>query len=340
MFGLSPLPRSLAAALRDANDPKLEVRLGALRDLVRYARSGESEAKAALGRALADPADEVRASAALALADADVQDHLATLVSMAQHDRASRARQFALLALGELGNVGSEALAAALKAACSSDVAAERFQALLSLHQVAPAACEPALLASLVDPDPEVRKLGFRIAEAHYADAHPLPELVRARARSALGGADLKVRAAAALLLGRYGDTSGEEMLLLLLARRVPGASSEDEQAAIDLAGELSLQAARPALARRAFAWLARDPLAYDARIALARMGDARARDGIVRDLDAWTFHARTLAVVAAGRARLTEAKPRLYALLAAPERADAVAVREALTLLGAEPPP
>jgi hypothetical protein len=156
----------------------------------------------------------------------------------------------------------------------------------------------------------------------------------------ALGGADLKVRAAAALLLARYGDTSGEEVLLLLLARGVPGVGVEDEQAAIELAGELSLEAARPALARRAFGWLARDALAYDARIALARMGDERARDSILRALGAWTFHARTLAVVAAGRARLSEAKPRLYELLGPPERADAMAVREALTLLGAEPAP
>ncbi|HEY8947226.1 MAG TPA: HEAT repeat domain-containing protein, partial [Polyangiaceae bacterium] len=80
------------------------------------------------------------------------------------------------------------------------------------------------------------------------------------------------------------------------------------------------------------------DPFSYDARIALARLGDARAKSAILRGLGAWSFDARTLAVAAVGRARLREARDVLIAWMESPERADPTAVREALARLDAEP--
>jgi hypothetical protein len=100
----------------------------------------------------------------------------------------------------------------------------------------------------------------------------------------------------------------------------------------------LGLVKAEPLLERRAFSKWSRDPASFHARVALARLGNQRAKDAILRGLDAWTFASRTLAVAAAGRAGLVEARPRIEALAKTPGRADATAVQEALRLLEAEP--
>jgi HEAT repeat protein len=110
---------------------------------------------------------------------------------------------------------------------------------------------------------------------------------------------------------------------------------SEDEQAAIVLAGELGLRDAVPSLERRAWRGFGRGrSFAYEARIALAKMGDARARAAIVRGLSAYSRDARTLAVVAAGRASVAEALPLILAMRADESRAEPTAVDEALRAL------
>lgn len=339
MFGLSPLPRTLNAALRDFEDPKLRVRLAALRDLVRHARDGSTEAERALERALADPLADIRAAAAVALADAERAHGVEALTRLATDDPEPQVRQMALLALGELGSKEDPAVLAALKRASRAELPAERFQATLALHQLDAPEAEAAILAGMEDEDPEVRRLAFRVARAHFEDARALPDTVRTRARAALGASEPEVRRAAAFALADFGDTSGKGVLLELLSGRGPRASVEDHQAAIELAAELGLEEARPLLARRAFARFLRDPLAYDARIALARLGDERAKAEILNALSAWTRDGRTLAVAAVGRARLGEARARLVELLDRPERADPTAVREALALLDESEP-
>jgi HEAT repeat protein len=333
MFELGLLPRSLAAALRDLGNPKPDVRLSALGDLKRYARAGEQPAASALLDALKDADEGVRAAAALALADANVGFAVTRLLELAEADVSSRVRQMALLGLGELGSQDHVAVLDALEAALSAEAAAERFQALLALHQLDPERAERGVVEGTVDPDAEVRRLSFRIAEAHWSE-RTLPELVSARAKAALTEANGRVRAAAALLLAHFGDASGEAALLELLAGKVPDAGPDDEQAAIEAAAELGIRAAIPSLERRAFAWFARDSQAYHARIALARLGDARARAMILRGLEAWTFGARTLSVAAVGKARLVEARRRLETFLSRPDRADPSTVREALAEL------
>jgi HEAT repeat protein len=79
---------------------------------------------------------------------------------------------------------------------------------------------------------------------------------------------------------------------------------------------------------------VARDPFAWQARVALARLGHDRARQGILKGLRAWTRDVRTLAVAAAGRARLTEARALIETMRGDPERADPEAVEVALGLL------
>lgn len=334
MFPFASGPRSLAAALRDLHDPKLSVRLSAMRDLVRHARAGEAQAVEALSQVLEDPEEAIRAEAALALADADARSAIELLARVARQDVSVRARQMALLALGELGAVDSAAALAVLGAARRSAEPAERFQALLALHQLRAPGADEAILEGMVDVDPEVRRLAFRVARAHFDPEGGVPPQARSLAATALNDDDLAVRVAAALALAEFGDASGKAILLDLVRGRVPRASAEDEQAAIELVADLEIDEARAPLARRAFARLFRDPFAYEARIALARMGDPRAKAAILRSLGALRFEARTLAVVAVGRARLQEARPRLLEWLDRPERADPNAVRDALAAL------
>jgi len=335
MFELGSLPRSLAAALRDLGNPRPDIRLSALGDLKRHARSGEQAAASALLEALKDTDEGVRAAAALALADANVSFAVTRLLELVEADVSSRVRQMALLGLGELGSQDHVAVLDALEAALSAEAPAERFQALLALHQLDPERAERGVLEGTVDPDAEVRRLSFRIAEAHWSERE-LPALVCARAKAALTEPSGRVRAAAALLLAHFGDVSGEAALLELLAGKVEGSGPDDEQAAIEAAAELGIRAAIPALERRAFAFFGRDPQGFHARIALARLGDARARAVILRGLEAWTFGTRTLSVAAVGKAGLVEARRRLEAFLSRPDRADPTAVREALAALDA----
>jgi len=340
MLGLAPLPRTLRAALRDVTHDKLEVRRSALADLVRHAREGETEAADALARVLeGDAAPELRAEAALGLADADVRSAVDALVRAAENDPAVRVRQLALLALGELSDAAHEGAIRALTKARHDAEAAVRFQALLGLHQLGLEEADAAIVEGTVDPDAEIRRLSYRIAESHFGAAGTLPALVRARARAALDDAHSGVRAAAALCLGHFGDRSGEAILVALAAGTHPGATLEDEQQAIFLVGELALGAASAALARRAFGWFRRDPLAFEARVALARLGDARAAASILDGLRARSYRKRTLAAAAAGRARLEAARPALLALAEQPDRAEPAVVRDALDRLDGRAP-
>ena len=117
----------------------------------------------------------------------------------------------------------------------------------------------------------------------------------------------------------------------------------EDEQACVELAGDLHMDEALPHLERRAWgprrilrsviAWGAGDrtSCAWHARIALARLGHERARAEILADLSSRRRERREAAVVAVGRARLSEARTVLETL---GESVDAALVREALVRL------
>ena len=338
MLGLAPLPRNLAAALRDARHEKPAVRASALSDLVRLARNGEIEASNELLRLLEhEPLDDLRARTAMGLADAEVHRARDALLARLENDTSASVRQFAVLALGELAEPGDASVARVLVEAARDSEAPIRFQALLSLHQIKAEAAPAAILEAMTDPDPEIRRMSFRLAEAEFADSG-LPELGRARARAALNGTDPAVKAAAALALAQFGDTSGEGTLIELISGRPRGVSFEDQQAAIERAGELGLKKAAVWLERRAFGGLLlRDLLAHDALLALARLGNSRARSAIVRDLSGFGFRRRTRAAEAAGRARLHEARPALEALAKAPGRADPEVVKHALELLDAD---
>lgn len=342
MLGLSPLPRTLAAALRDVRDKKLEVRISAVRDLARLAAAGDREEPIrALCRALAD--DEtaaVRSEAAVALADADATECAQELAIAAADDGHLRVRQMALIALGEVApGTSDERVREVVMDAVADESPEIRFQALIALTHVDPEAGEKVILSSLVDDDAHIRYVALRLAEERWlavGEPSELPELLRARAKKALADSSPKVRLAAAIVLGRAGDRSGESKLVLAINSGEGVDEGEDEGAAIDLAGELGLEKARTGLERRAFGVLGvtRHPLAWHARAALARMGDERARAAISKGLRAFGRDARTMAVAAVGRARLVEAREELISMRGDPTRAEPDAVEEALALL------
>jgi HEAT repeat protein len=347
MLGLSPLPRTLPAALRDVRDKKLEVRISAVRDLARLAGSeARDQALPALCRALVeDETAAVRSEAAVALADASAKECVAELATAAREDEHVRVRQMALIALGEVAGEDADPAVRDLVAAAVSDESPEiRFQGLIALTHVDRAAGEKAILASLVDDDAQIRYVALRLAEERWLAEErdeELPDLLHTRVKKALSDTSPKVRLAAAILLGRAGDRSGDQKLVAAINSGVGVDEAEDEGAAIDLCGALSLEEARAGLERRAFGvfGVTRHPFAWNARVALARMGDTRARAAILKGLRAFGRDARTMAVAAAGKARMVEAREELVAMRADPARAEPEAVEEALALLAVSSP-
>ena len=153
----------------------------------------------------------------------------------------------------------------------------------------------------------------------------------------------------AALYLARLGDARGRAAVLEVVAGARRTREAEDEQACVELAGELELREAIPHLERRAWgaarvlrALLSfgagdRTSCAWHARTALARMGHARARAEIAAELGSWRRETREAAVVAAGRARMHEVRGALRNALQHGGNVDAALVREALVRLAVD---
>jgi HEAT repeat protein len=337
MLGFTPLPRTLEAALRDAQHERPDVRLASLADLKRHARGGASDALDALViRLKSDPEPQVRAGAALAIADVDARVQLPALVEAAS-DQESGVRQMALLAVGELAAPAHKDACAVATRGLVDPVAAVRYQAVVALARLLESDALESLLVGTRDADAEVRHVSFRVAQEVFggkpSEQVPLPLLQRAR--GALRDDNQAVRLSATILLAVLGDDAGRERLIETVNARGRIKHADDEVIAIELCGELGLSQATPGLERRAFGVLGgRTPVSWHARVALAELGHARARAAIVRGLSAWSRDARTLAVAAAGRARLSEARGTLQRMVGAPERAEPEAVTEALAAI------
>ena len=335
MFKVAPLPRTLEAALRDAGHKKPAVRASAVEELGRLAT--DASRSRVIGKLIdvlrEDDSAEVRGKAALALADAEATQAVEALVA-AMDDAALEVRQMAIVALGEVGRGDSRALEV-VDQALASPSPALRFQGLIAHAALGDGDLAGALVDATNDRDPKIRYIAFRLAEEHFAvdESAGLPTEIRARAREGLDDDDPAVRLAAGIVLVRAGDSVGEEAIVEAV-NTAPGVyDPEDEEAAISLAGDLGLQDAKPGLRNRAWGLFAmrRSSFVWQARVALAQLGDRRAKAQILRELGAWTRDTRTLAVAAAGRARLEEARDTLVAMRDRPERADPDAVADAL---------
>ena len=337
MLGLPPLPRNIAAALRDAEHAEARVRLSALADLVRHARTDERERAtiAIIALLRSDPSPELRAEAALALADAGATGARTALLA-ALDDPILRVRQLAMLALGELGEPGDGELYERLEGALVAAEPALRFQALIACERVAPERAGDLIERALQDEDDEVRAMALRLARKRWLGPDA-PNALVARAAGALTDHASAVRAQAALWLALLGDPRADDVLIGVIEGGVPIDLGSDLEEAMEFAAARGLARARPGLERRAFGLFARMSASrWHALIALARLGHGRARRTILRGLGAWTRDARTLAVVAAGRAGLREASGHISRFRGRPGRAEPEAVEEALSALDA----
>jgi HEAT repeat protein len=350
MFTPSPLPRNLEASFRDLASEKAATRASAIRDVVRHAlRSDSTRSRAIplLERALkGDAAAGVRAEAAVALADVAAHEALPSLLVAVEDDDA-HVRQMAISALGEIGDVrATQRLERALR-----DARPEvRYQAIIAFSRVArddAASVASAVARALDDDDDAIRYIAMRVAEEFQTDGEPLrDERLRTRARELLDGGAEDAAVVAALYLARIGEERGRDVVLDVVAERRRTPELEDEQACVELAGDMEMRDAVPHLERRAWgtrrvlrsllAWGAGDrrSCAWHARIALARLGHERARAEILADLASWRRETREAAVVAAGRARLHEARTTLENLGGT---VDAALVREALVRLAVD---
>jgi len=342
VYPWSPLPRTAAAALRDAAHAKASVRLSAVADLARAAAGEESDVSVdrLIELVERDPDVEVRANAALALADAGATRGLPSLLRAAAAGE-PRVQQLALVALGELAEPGDVAVGRVLVSAFESDAPALRFQALVAAGRVLPRAeLSRWLERALEDPESKLRYIGCRIIEERFfADADVDDEQRRVwqqRLVACLDDAEPDVALAAALLLASRGVEAARAHVVDALNRRRSFPQAEDEQAAIELCAELGLQAARPGLYGRAFGGLlgGGSALAFQARVALARLGDERARRHILRGLSSFRRVVRMQSVAAAGLARLEAARPRLLELRRVARETDRQSVTEALLAL------
>lgn len=338
MLGLPPLPRTLDAALRDVSSKKPEVRADAIRDLLRHVDDARASVVRALEGALKDADPRVRGLAATALSDAGAKEALSALL-VSVEDEDAYVRQMAISALGEIGDPrASERLRRAL----SDERPEVRFQAVMAFPRVV-ARKEDALsavLAAMEDDDPLVAHIALRMAE-ELAPPERTDERVLARAKELLRHGAIAVRVAAAILLAHAGDASGADLLVEVATGEARTTEREDEAAAIELCGQLGLARAKKGLTKRAFGGifgLGRDPFQWNARVALARMGDERAVQEIVAELGSWDREKRTLAVAAVGRAKIASARRKLLDMRDAPERADPDAVDDALRALDQKP--
>lgn len=323
VFKLHSLPRTLPAAERDLRSRDAKVRLSALGDLTRFREEPDRSRAVASARAgLQDDDVEVRARAAIVLADLGA-GHCTEDVLRLLGDAHVRVRQMALVSLGELAEPGDATIVGRLGAFLNVAEPALRFQALAAWARLAPERLLEALEERLTDSDPEVRALALRLAHEHWVDAAgALPVHLVDAVRARLEDSEPAVRLVAAVLLGRAGEPTDTKLLGLAVSRRVRAVEPIDEQDAIALCGELEIRAAIPALRRRAFGlWgVSRDPFAWQAKVALAQLGDAKARTSILSGLSARSWHVRALSADAAANARLTEALPRLEVLLGDPQ--------------------
>jgi HEAT repeat protein len=345
VFGAAPLPRNLDAALRDARDAKAGVRESAVRDLARHA--GEQGAKVIQGliEALADGDANVRTAAARALGDIEAREALDELIRTSD-DRAAAVSEASIEALGILAspsaavalNDGERRRARErIEQALRDKQPAVRFQALMAYPRSGASreAAVSALVEATGDADELVVHIAFRVAE-ELADQtnEGLDDRIVERAARALSHRAARVRAVAAVVLASAEDARGDAILAEIVSGALDTPEIEDIAAAIELAGARGLRATMGALERRAFGGflgIGKDALSWHARTALARMGHPRAVATILGDLAALSRHTRTLAVAAAGRARLVAARPRLLAMRGLSAKADPTAVDSAL---------
>ena len=340
-FGPSALPRSLDAALRDVTSRKVQVRRSATRELGAFVAS---TARARVVRVLEELAEqdgdiEVRAQAVLAMADGGAHEALGKLVRLAEV-AAPRVRQMALLALGELAKSEAiDAIDAALAATRS------RYQGLVTLRQLHGLQASVVLASRLTDSDDEVRWVAIRLLDELSVKDPNLPdtsnaidEMIRQISPTLRGASQdpsVRVATAAKLLLARWGDPQAIEGLVAKLSEKASRMDLLEQLAVIHLIAQWRVAGAKPTLQKRAWPRFWEGPTTFAARVALARLGDERARQSILDDLHSPSATKCARAIEPVGSLGLIAGRARLERLLESPQSHDVEAIRLALRQLG-----
>lgn len=338
MFGATQLPRRLHAALEDARSRKASVRSSALSDLARHLQSAPSpEAENSLREALrADQHPEVRATAALAIADAGFGGADRELLA-ALDDGDPRVRRAALIAIGEVADRSLPGLMAKVEQMTEAPEPALRYQALVALRHLCGIEAARRLLEALDDSDEELRWVALRLLEELAADHGDgrleVPDWLEGgldRIGKRLQDPGPRVRLAAAILLGKMGDERAKPVLIELLSVH-SACDGHDLLAAVQLVADLRLEEARPALISRARRGWGEGELGWVSLVALARLGDTHARGEVVKELAAASLARRARAVQALIDMPVPEAADSLARLLRRPRGLDPEQLREAL---------
>lgn len=341
LFALPPLPRNLSAALRDLASKRDEIRQSALVDLVHYVDTSERpEIVAAVRRVLlSDPQAEVRSIAALVIADGQLRELSAELLT-ALTDEAPRVRQLALLAIGELGVPVSRDDLAQIRPLLDSALPALRYQALVTWSRVlGPASGWPELITALDDTDDEVRWVAWSLIEEalmrhqanargdNAADASIPPQTIdRLRLRGALesraSDSVLRIQVIAASVLFRLGDASPMDRL----CERIQHGGKLEQKIVVDLIerwGRLQYEPARSWLTRHARRGWLEGPFGWSATVALGALGDLSAQSAILAELDVVSARRRERALKAVKELKLVAARERVLRLTRSPSGVD-----------------
>ncbi len=272
MFGYSPLPRTLPAALRDLCSAKVPVRRAAITDLARFTEGAEREAvvRAIAERFKQEPLPVLRVALLLTIADGEFSELLPT-VTGALADADGAVKQHALLALGELADDVDASAHALVSPYLASEQPALRYQALVTWTRLKGTDGQRELEQGLADSDAEVRWIALRLLEEQD---WPLTEKLEQRLTLMLSDPERRVRDNALLLLAWHSRGNACEQMLSLLDKSE--FSLTEERRCYDVVLRHQLHAARPTLERRALRRWVTHPLRAVARQTLAALSQGR----------------------------------------------------------------
>ena len=322
-------PGTLEAIVRDLSSRDFRVRVEAAEHATTVVGEDEGETRtvivSALMKTLTDEHEAVRSAAAIALADLGANEALPALLIAADDDSAL-VRQMAITALGELGDARAhERIRRAL-----GDARPEvRFQAMVAFPRIARATGRDdddiwnALAIGIEDEDPFVRSHAAE-ACAELADGAALPPNVgdRLARRSRDDDETIDTRVASAIALGESGDARAAPTLLAVARGDLKEKNPRRVQAVFELLGELGIEEARPIAIDAVFSFKSRfsDPSRRSAAlVALIRLGERRAVDHVLSELEARAWERKVSAIGVVVRTSLTEARGKLEALRSDP---------------------
>jgi HEAT repeat protein len=319
VFPITPLPRTLEAALRDITAKRAEIRKSALTDLVRFS---DGNARDTVVRELRkvlrlDVDHDVRALASVACADASLTEMLPDLF-VALGDKSPRVTQFALVAIGELSTEPTEEELVRIVSYLHSELPALRYQSLSTLYRLGPARYRPELDQAIRDPDPEIRWLGWHLLDDWFekTDTNQIEEPIGGNYEKETDRRELillatdappKVRLEAVTFLLRIDPQSAQKLLLPLLERS-HGLERGQGERAIDRLGRLNCRECIPWLTKQARTGWFETTYGWASLCALARMGEVEPKKRIVAELNSSSARRRNRALDAVRDLKILEA--------------------------------